>query len=913
MGELIMKKELFCILAASFALTGCLKDTLSGGVNNVSFKASNSYDNGPVTKTEYSNEFYTYGTTRYERINWLASDKIRIWSPQATSRKYPGRHYADYQVQPARNESEKSYATIQAIFENDESTGLQWADDNNHTFYALYPSPVSDGVDATKVSISDNVITATLSSDQTVNTSIVTNGNRTYTPDMRYAYMWAARSATRGAVELEFRPLMTAFEFSLGPEDAAGMTLQKFTMRSSAADPAITGDYMATINNTLTGYSLSGTSASQDKIEFTFPDIRVEQGKYVTFTIFALPKTIEDVTISVQTTTGVRTLELKQNGSFVPFPGGKKYRITNLEVPPGETWTYEIDDIADVITYGHNPVSGLSFQVNSYKYSNVNPTHVPAAWTATVTSVTNAVAGDLDASAWSGDGADNQKAVSIINPASNQYPDDPGADASVAAAAKLASNPYRGSDSAPWDLSTHKFYGTETDLTATVAQETANCYVVSSPGVYKFPLVYGNAIAGGGTNTTAYAPGGDPANRLTTFQNYSGASISSPYILTDISAAISSMEAAVVWQDVPQERIILRSGNYGVGGTGASDAYIWFKVESEDIKQGNIILALRDKSSKTICWSWHIWITEKISESDFVLPVENPFTTNLKMLKYNLGWTDASNATGFAYPTRVWTIRVTLNEDPSVAKTFVIRQVGYAKQVPANIGTNTFYQWGRKDPELPARNSLENKQFYSNDGYSPDGGQNEEHEYILNNSGPTSMVIANTIRNPHIHYYANTNNPRWTTLINLWDADEVAYDADGFIDKTVYDPCPPGFNVPRRSAFVVFTNKSGSWELNNTGRQANGDATVGLGVNYFTRRNRQGQRIFFPATGARREKSNFQAIFELGYYWSAAQVNGGSKARSLQLYAIDGYAGFTYAIYDQWNSAGYTIRSTTEN
>ena len=36
------------------------------------------------------------------------------------------------------------------------------------------------------------------------------------------------------------------------------------------------------------------------------------------------------------------------------------------------------------------------------------------------------------------------------------------------------------------------------------ARSTANCYVISAPGYYRIPLVYGNAITGGEDNTKSY-------------------------------------------------------------------------------------------------------------------------------------------------------------------------------------------------------------------------------------------------------------------------------------------------------------------------------------------------------------------------------------------------------------------------
>ena len=41
-------------------------------------------------------------------------------------------------------------------------------------------------------------------------------------------------------------------------------------------------------------------------------------------------------------------------------------------------------------------------------------------------------------------------------------------------------------------------------LGAATVENTANSYVISAPGVYMFPLVYGNAIKDGATNASAY-------------------------------------------------------------------------------------------------------------------------------------------------------------------------------------------------------------------------------------------------------------------------------------------------------------------------------------------------------------------------------------------------------------------------
>lgn len=51
------------------------------------------------------------------------------------------------------------------------------------------------------------------------------------------------------------------------------------------------------------------------------------------------------------------------------------------------------------------------------------------------------------------------------------------------------------------DLSMFDIYGNS------ISQTTANCYVVSKPGIYKFPLVFGNALKNGSVNSLSYTMG----------------------------------------------------------------------------------------------------------------------------------------------------------------------------------------------------------------------------------------------------------------------------------------------------------------------------------------------------------------------------------------------------------------------
>lgn len=147
--------------------------------------------------------------------------------------------------------------------------------------------------------------------------------------------------------------------------------------------------------------------------------------------------------------------------------------------------------------------------------------------------------------------------------------------------ADLKTRAYLGSSGAPHDLS-YDYNG---------QMNTANCYVVTHPGYYKFPLVYGNAIKNGATNANAYGS--------STFVNHLDQPIEDPYIYKNSGCTVGS--ADLVWQDA----------QYLVTNIELCDdkKYIKFQITKENIQQGNAVIAVKDGSD--IMWSWHIWVTNK--------------------------------------------------------------------------------------------------------------------------------------------------------------------------------------------------------------------------------------------------------------------------------------------------------------
>lgn len=191
--------------------------------------------------------------------------------------------------------------------------------------------------------------------------------------------------------------------------------------------------------------------------------------------------------------------------------------------------------------------------------------------------------------------------------------------------ADLKNRKYLGSDTEPHDLS-YDYNG---------LMNTANCYVVTHPGYYKFPLVYGNAIKNGATNAIAYGVG----TNSTTFVNHLNQPIEDPYIYENSGCTVGS--ADLLWQDA-QDLI----SNISLSG---DKHYIQFKITKENIQQGNAVIAVKD-GSDNIMWSWHIWVTNK-----------NVYET------YTYG-------------------------------DYKFMPIALGERETAQGTTCTFYQWGRKDP-----------------------------------------------------------------------------------------------------------------------------------------------------------------------------------------------------------------------
>ncbi|VTY02919.1 Uncharacterised protein [uncultured Prevotella sp.] len=404
-----------------------------------------------------------------------------------------------------------------------------------------------------------------------------------------------------------------------------------------------------------------------------------------------------------------------------------------------------------------------------------------------------------------------------------------------------------GSAAAPYDLSLHDHNGNAT------ARNTANCYLISAPGHYRIPLVYGNAIKNGATNSSSYissAPvtmyyGVDMI--LHNFKDHNNQNITDPWIEKSNTANANIDGAKIVWAD--EKDLVTSPTITHVGG----DGYLDFEVKQSDIKSGNAVVAVT--KGGTIVWSWHLWFAPKSALNKIEV-------TNHQGVKYNfteetLGWKPKGEVTTYNAP-RTVKVKVEQTIANGGAKQFTVINITQNNGGKKG-GITTHYQFGRKDA------------FPGTDESLPQG--------FFNKDAGDNMSITNGIQNPQNFY---TDGGSWTdtppagySYYNLWSADNTTNDwNDNAVIKTVYDPCPVGFKMPASNAFTGFTS-NGQHQMtaaNINAKEANESQdkfSAAYGYNFYTNSSKN-STIFFPASGLRfYGGGSLRDVGEGGLYWSA--------------------------------------------
>lgn len=394
---------------------------------------------------------------------------------------------------------------------------------------------------------------------------------------------------------------------------------------------------------------------------------------------------------------------------------------------------------------------------------------------------------------------------------------------------------------------------------------TANCYVIGRKGNYSIPLVYGNAIKDGNTNSMAYGTGtynGTDYNSQN-FVTHLDKKVIDPYIYKNTVDGTTSGKkfapdgAELIWQDA---KYLITSVSYN-----KSTQMVNFTV-GPNLQQGNAIIAV--KQDTTVLWSWHIWITDR--DMDVTVPTTAKDGSVAKFMQVPLGWCDAS--TGVS--PRALTLSLKQNNSGYTASCITSQQGANA------VGGNApFYSWGRKDPICPStRNTqsgstryyIDKKLYNQNNGDLP----------IKLKEISTNLTMGETIKNPGTFFVMGKNYylPKMNDLWNSCYGETVNGDIkNSDVVKTIYDPSPVGYKIPTVNVFSGFTSTGANSRDESEMNLSN--STINNGLSFFTQGWKNGLLDYWPTSGNRissyRDSNTKSFIGKAenvgndGRYWSA--------------------------------------------
>ena len=746
-------------------------------------------------------------------------------------------------------------------------------------FFAVYPNVESyakmtiNNTDATSGSPS---VDFEVNSDVTKQVDLMTacTGDVEYTTQFQHP-----------TTNLDFRHALTGIRFAVGQNLSWNKTIDKVELRNAVMKSKYvlskqfngTGAAWDHSSDTRGNATLSGVSVSTS----VSPNTTIMGNAGDNYTFYMIPQqlTNKGVTAYVHCTDGTEIT--------VPLKGEWKAGTTRTYKlsQTNSTWEYVLTPTDPSRAANYDETQSQAYGITSYREDPATHQQQAVAW--------KVVGYDAD-----GDGtfSMSEKPAWLTSLSKTEGDGGTAADQGTATLTKnvtdflakrnkeLKEATALGSASVPYDLSLHNVQG------ATIARSTANSYVISAPGHYRIPLVYGNAIENGSNNPSSYISSA-PATMvngkdviLHNFKDHAGHAIDDPWIEKTNGGANASVDGAeVVWADAAD--LVHSPSIVHVGG----NAFLDFEVKASDIQSGNAVIAVTKGSgaSKTVLWSWHLWFAPKDALDK--IKVTNHQNKDYYFTKETLGWKPTLWRSSTYTSARTVKVKVEQTVANNGAKAYTVINI---TQNPGGVrkGATTLYQFGRKD----AFPGVAKADLASNSHFTENAGDN--------------MSIENGIQHPDLYYTWGSNWENNYSYNNLWSADNTARGFnDNSVVKTVYDPCPVGFKMPASNAFTGFTttgqNSSTQSELNIEDSQT---FQNNLGHNFWTNSSKTAT-IYFPASGCRdNSDGSLSTIGIFGSYWSAYY-----NVSNYGCFLIF-YSGLVNPLYAGIRANGFAVRPVAE-
>ena len=746
-------------------------------------------------------------------------------------------------------------------------------------FYAVYPES-TNGSNGIKFSKPNG--TAAPSIEFTVNTDVRKQ------VDLMTACSGNVQYATRfqaPITNLQFRHALTAIRFAVGQNLSFNKTIKDITLKNVL----IKSKY--TLSN-----KLDGTGAAWNHSGYnTRGNVKLSNVNYNTN---ENANSIVRDRSKYNNSNETNLTKLDDNYTFYMIPQDLDGKVeaeiiftdnSRIKVPlkgswkAGTTRTYKLSEKNSSWTYtitatSPNAVAYNGTQAN-YKiesYREVNGTKQPVAWKVVGYSVDNGTSWTTTKPSWlkslskeQGDGGATAEqgtatlATDIVDLVAER-------NKTLQNAAPL------GTASAPYNLSNA--------TGAAAVQNTANSYLISAPGHYMIPLVYGNAIKNGQTNSSAYQKGSEANNTLKNFVDQEGYAITDPWIEKTNNGANRGIDLAwTIWSD--EKDLVKLASNNGLYRAADGNLYIKFEVTKENIKSGNAVVAVRrswqtqrqeqrqqgrkkvwvtvTETHQQTLWSWHLWFAPKNA-------LDKITVTNKQGNKYDftneaLGWKPTAwKGTSYSTP-RTVKVKVEQTQGNNGVKQYAVITITQKPATTSRTGYTTLYQWGRKDafPGTTATIAVN----------------------TINWNAGSEMYMQTILQNPQNYFTAGykgnvldaaTGFAKYYTFYNLWSMNNTSAYAENqansqTVVKTIYDPSPVGFSVPANDAFTGFTeNGLNGGRMNVDGTDNAQTFNNNFGHNFWTNSSKT-ETIFFPAAGFREagNGSTLSYYSKFGDYWTA--------------------------------------------
>lgn len=720
-------------------------------------------------------------------------------------------------------------------------------------FFAVYPNVESyskmtiNNTDATSGSPS---VDFEVNSDVTKQVDLMTasTGDVEYTTQFQHP-----------TTNLDFRHALTGIRFAVGQNLSWNKTIDKVELRNAVMKSKYvlskqfngTGAAWDHSSDTRGNATLSGVSVSTS----ANPNVTIMGNAGDNYTFYMIPQQLTGyVTAYVHCTDGTEIT--------VPLKGEWKagttrtYKLSQTT----STWTYTLTPTDPSRAANFDETQSQAYGITSYREDPVTHQQQAVAW--------KVVGYDAD-----GDGtfSMSEKPAWLTSLSKTEGDGGTAADQGTATLTKditdllakrnkaLKDATALGSASAPYDLSTKG---------GSVSRSTANSYVISAPGYYRIPLVYGNAIENGNDNPSSYRTSNTGTYILSNFQDHAGNPITDPWIEKTNSGANNGVDGAeIVWADAANlvySPAIKHDAN--------NDAFLKFEVKASDIQSGNAVVAVTKSDgvgSKTVLWSWHLWFAPKDALDK--IKVTNHQNVNYYFTKEALGW------------------KPTLWRGSTIARTVKVK----VEQTVANNGTKAYTVINiTQNPGSQKKGATTLYQFGRKDAFP---GADIKQGSITENAG-NNMSIQNGIQNPGSFYTLGDSwsktPPAGYSYNNLWSADNtvtggVNVGNDNPIVKTIYDPCPVGFKMPANNAFTGFTADGQNLSTLNVDGTDNGWTFYINSGHIFWTNGSKTATIYVPASGYRdRHDGSLNNVDNGGCYWSAVPSSQGQSC-SLNFYWKD--------------------------